>query len=67
MKNPRKEQEWVSDNAQLFTQEESHYINLLIHSMFENIGVEVAVVTVNEVPQAFATREEAATALFTHW
>lgn len=66
IKNPRKEHEWVSDNALLFSEEEAHYINLLIHSMFENIGVEVAIVTQNAVPESL-TREEAANSLFAHW
>ena len=63
--NPRSNNQWVSDNAHMISDPAEARINQMIDAIEAEQGVEIAVVTVDDVDTA--TPKDFATALFNHW
>eukprot|EP01127_Copromyxa_protea_P005981 TRINITY_DN1579_c0_g1_i2.p1 TRINITY_DN1579_c0_g1~~TRINITY_DN1579_c0_g1_i2.p1 ORF type:complete len:319 (-),score=38.40 TRINITY_DN1579_c0_g1_i2:23-979(-) len=66
IKNPRPDS-WISDGGNLLSESEHILIDSFIQSMFDNIGVEVAVITIKEVPSSMKGGLELATFICQHW
>jgi uncharacterized protein len=61
--NPRHNNEWVSDPVNMIPAETEARMNATISRLNRELGVEIAVVTVDDV----STPKEFATSLFNHW
>jgi uncharacterized protein len=61
--NPRQNNEWVSDTIDMIPAETEARINATISGLNRDLGVEIAIVTVDDV----STPKEFATSLFNHW
>jgi uncharacterized protein len=62
--NPRTQGRWVQDGAGVLTMQERRDLDVLLTQLEKDTGVEMPVVTVQDVP---GTPKEFATALFNHW
>jgi uncharacterized protein len=62
--NPRSTGDWVSDDAEVMDEATEQRLDTRIDALHGDLGVEIAVVTVQDVP---GTPKDFATELFEHW